>query len=149
MPIKKIQIGADNPLLRQKAKKVKHINSKIKEVILDMTDTMKSDDIIAGLAAPQIGHSLQIIIIRFDYKKGCIALINPQIKKTFSKKTIMEENCMSLPDISVNVERFYKIIVEALDAQGRLVKIKVKGILARIIQHEIDHLNGILIVDYK
>lgn len=149
MPIKKIQTGADNPILRQKAKKVKYINSKIKEVILDMADVMKSNNMIVGLAAPQIGHSLQIIVIRFDYKKGYIALINPQIKNFFGKKIIMEENCMSLPGISVHVERYYKIVVEALNTEGRPVKIKAKGILARIIQHEINHLNGILIVDYK
>ena len=149
MPIQKIQTGADNPILRKKAKKVKSINSEIKGIILDMTDTMKSNDVIAGLAAPQIGHSLQIIVIRFDYKKGCMTLINPQIKKTFSKKAIMEESCMSVPGISVLIERYHKIIVEALDIEGRPVKVKAKGILARIIQHEIDHLNGILIIDHK
>jgi len=149
MSIQKIQTGIDNPILREKAKKVKTINSKIKEIILDMTDTMKSDDVIAGLAAPQIGHSLQIIAIRFDYKKGCMALINPKIIKTFNKKTIMEESCMSLPGISVYVERYHKIIAEALNSEGRPVKIKAKGILARIIQHEIDHLNGVLITDYE
>jgi len=148
MPIKEIQTGTDNPILREKAKKIKRINSKIKEIVLDMTDTMKSDDVIAGLAAPQIGHSLQIIVIRFDYKKGYIALINPKITKTFNKKTIMEESCMSLPGISVYVERYHKIIAEALNIEGHPVKIKAKGILARIIQHEIDHLNGILITDY-
>jgi len=149
MSIKKIQIGTENTVLRQKAKKVKHINSRIKEVILDMTDTLNSNDIIAGLAAPQIGHSLQIIIIKFDFKKGHMILINPQVKKVFRKETIMEENCMSVPDISILVKRYHKIIVEALDTQGRPIKIKAKGILARIIQHEIDHLNGILIVDHK
>jgi len=149
MPTKKIQTGTDNPILRKKAKKVKNINSKIKEIVLDMTNIMKSDDIIAGLAAPQIEHSLQIIVIRFDYKKGYIALINPKITKTFNKKTIMEESCMSIPGVSIHVERYHKIIAEALDIQGRSVKIKVKGILARIIQHEIDHLNGILITDYE
>ena len=149
MPIQKIQTGADNPILRKKAKKVKSINSEIKGIILDMTDTMKSNDVIAGLAAPQIGHSLQIIVIRFDYKKEGMALINPKIIKTFNKKTIMEESCMSVPEISIHIERHHKIIAEALDINGRSIKIKVKGILARIIQHEIDHLNGILITDYK
>ena len=114
-----------------------------------MTDTMKSNDIIAGLAAPQIGHSLQIIVIRFDFKKECMALINPKIIKTFRKRTIIEESCMSLPGISVPVERYYKIIAEALNTQGHPIKIKAKGILARIIQHEIDHLSGILIIDHK
>ncbi|MBU1176911.1 MAG: peptide deformylase [Patescibacteria group bacterium] len=149
MAIKEIETEKNNSVLRQKAKKVKHINSKIKEIVLDMTETMKSNDIIAGLAAPQLGHSLQIIVIRFDYNKGYITLINPQITKNFRKKTVMEENCMSVPGISVLIERYHKIIIEALDIEGRPIRIKAKGILARIIQHEIDHLNGILITDYK
>ncbi len=149
MPITKIQTNINDPILRGKAKRVKNINSKIKGVILDMVDTMKADDVIAGLAAPQLGHSLQIIVIRMNNKNGFMALINPQIKKTFNRKTTMEESCMSVPGVSVLVQRSNKIVVEALDVNSRPVKIKTKGILARIIQHEIDHLSGILIIDYK
>lgn len=149
MTVKKIETGTDNPILRKKTKKIKNINSEIKELVSDMIDTAEGNEIIAGLAAPQIGHSLQIIIVRFDPKKKAIALINPKIKKAFRKKTIMEEECMSLPGISIPVERSHKIIAEALNQEGKSVKIRAKGILARIIQHEIDHLNGILIVDYK
>ena len=149
MSITKIQTDINDPILRGKAKKVKHINSKIKEIILDMTDTMKADDIIAGLAAPQIGHSLQIIVIRMNSKDGFMALINPQITKTFNRKTTMEESCMSVPGVSVLIQRPNKITVEAINANGDPIKIKVKGILARIIQHEIDHLNGVLVINYK
>ena len=148
MTVEKIETGANNPVLRKKSKEIKNINSEIKELISNMIDTAESNDIIAGLAAPQIGHSLQIIAVKFDLKKKPIILINPKITKVFRRKTIMEESCMSLPGISVPVERSYKIIAEALNSEGRPVKIKAKGILARIIQHEIDHLNGILIVDY-
>ena len=147
--ILQIQIGTNNPILRQKAKKVKHINSKIKEIISNMIDTVRSNEIIAGLAATQIGHSLQIIVIDLGNKEESLTLINPEIEKTYRRKIIMEESCMSVPNQSILIKRPNKIIVKAIDINNNPVKIKAKGILARIIQHEIDHLNGILICDYK
>ncbi len=79
--------------------------------------------------------------------KEALALINPQIKKTSRKKAIMEEGCLSLPNVSLPVERPVKITVQGLDINGELVKIKAGGLLARVIQHEVEHLDGILIVD--
>jgi len=141
-----IQKNKNNPILRQKAKKVNKIDAEIKQLILDMIETLEANNGI-GLAAPQINQLLQIIIAKPEPDKEALVLINPQIKKTSRKKEVMEEGCLSLPDISIPIERPVKITVQGLDINGQLIKIKAKGLLARIIQHEIDHLSGILIVD--
>ena len=143
-----IQSNQDNPILRQKAKKVKEISPQIKGLISDMIETLAANNGL-GLAAPQVGQLFQIIAAQPEPNKEALVLINPQIKKTSRKKEIMEEGCLSLPNISMPVERPIKITVQGLDTDGQLVKIKAKGLLARIIQHEIDHLSGILIVDKR
>ena len=156
-----IQKGQDNPILRQKAKEVKEITAEIKQLVLDMIETLEANNGL-GLAAPQVGQLLQIIIAKPEpdkpsttflrkvvLGKEALILINPQIKKTSRKKEVMEEGCLSLPDISIPVERPNKITVQGLALNGQLIKIKAKGLLARIIQHEIDHLSGILIVDKR
>ncbi|MEA2113191.1 MAG: peptide deformylase [Patescibacteria group bacterium] len=148
MPILKIETGADNPILRQKAKKIKKINSQIKEFSFALVKMLKDDDNAAGLAAPQVGHSFRIIAVKHSANEDPIALINPEIKKTSFRKDTIEEGCLSLPNILVSVKRPIKITAEALDINGKTIKIKAKGFLARVIQHEVDHLNGILIVDY-
>ena len=148
MTIRKIETGANNSFLRQKAKQVKEITADIKQLALDMIETMETNNGL-GLAACQVGQLLQIIIAKPEPNKEALVLINPQIKKTSRKKDVMEEGCLSLPNISLSVERAVKIIVQGLDINGQLVKIKAKGLLARAIQHEVDHLAGVLIVDKK
>ena len=144
----KIETGADNPILRRKAKKIKEINSQIRELALNMTEMLKKDNNAVGLAAPQVGHSLQIIIIKHDPDQNPVVLINPKIIKTSFRKDTAEEGCLSLPDIFVSVKRPIKIAAETLDISGKTLKIKAEGFLARVIQHEVDHLNGILIIDH-
>ena len=141
-----IRIGQDNPILRKKAEEVKEITAEIKQLVLDMIETMEAKDGI-GLAAPQVSQLLQIIIAKPEANKEALVLINPQIKKTSRKKDVMEEGCLSLPNLSVPVARPVKITVQGLALNGQSVKIKAKGLLARVIQHEIDHLDGTLIVD--
>ena len=143
-----IQTNKNNQILRQKAKKVKEITVQIKQLILDMIETLEANNGI-GLAAPQVNQLLQIIIAKPEPDKEALVLINPQIKKTSRKKEVMEEGCLSLPDISIPVERPNKITVQGLNIDSQLIKIKAKGLLARIIQHEIDHLSGILITDQR
>ena len=146
MTIIKIETGQNNPILRSQTKEIKEINTQIKGLVLDMIETMQTNNGL-GLAASQVGQLLQIIIAKPEPNKEALVLINPQIKKTSRKKDIIEEGCLSLPNISLPVERAIKIIVQGLDINGQLVKIKAKGLLARIIQHEVDHLSGILITD--
>ncbi len=145
----KIQQGINNPILRKKAEKVKVITPQIKRLVLDIIKTVKADSNSIGLAAPQVGHSLRIAIIRPSLSEKPLALINPEIKsKSFRKETI-EEGCLSLPEFFIPVKRYKSITLEALNIDNKKIKIKAKGFLARIIQHEIDHLDGILISDYE
>ncbi len=144
--ILRIQTGENNPFLRQKAKQVKEITPAIKQLVLDMTETMKAGDGI-GLAAPQVGQLLRIIVVQPDPEQEVLVLINPEIKKTSFRKKIMEEGCLSLPELSLPVKRPIKIVVQGLNLEGKEIKIKTKGLLARVIQHEIEHLDGILITD--
>ena len=146
-----IQTGQNNPILRQKAKNVEEITAEIKQLILDMEETLKKANGI-GLAANQVGKSLRIIQIdipssRSKEKEYQFSLINPEIVKTSRKKTILEEGCLSLPGFNALVERPKKITIKALNINGEIVKIKADGLLAKVIQHEIDHLDGILIAD--
>ncbi len=143
-----IQTGQDNPILRQKSKEVKEITAEIKRLALDMTETMEVKDGL-GLAAPQVSQLLRIIVVKPEPEQKSLILINPEIKKISRKKDVMVEGCLSLPNVEVPVERAVKITVQALDFNGQKIKIKAKGLLARVIQHEVDHLEGILIVDKR
>lgn len=136
--------GQNNPLLRQKSQEVSKITPEIRKLIQEMKEIMLKYDGV-GLAAPQIGIPLRIIVCQLDNK--FYSFINPKIIK-FSKKTnIFEEGCLSLPSIYGEVERPEKITLEALDLYNKNIKIKAFGLLARIFQHEIDHLDGILFID--
>jgi peptide deformylase len=144
-----IQTGENNPILRQKAEKVEGISAEIKQLALDMAEMIESEPNDIGLAAPQVNHSLCIIVVQPDKSKKALILINPEIKKVSTKKETMPEGCLSLPNVIVPVERPFKITAQALDLKGNKIKIKAKGLFARVIQHEVDHLHGVLIVDYR
>jgi peptide deformylase len=98
-----------------------------------------------GLAAPQINVSLRVIVYEVDNK--FYAFINPEIIKCFKETSSIEEGCLSLPNIYGEVERPEKIILKATNSEGKKIKLKAFGLLARAIQHEIDHLDGILFID--
>ena len=129
-----IQKGTTNPILWQKAAAVEQINAQIKELVLNMIETLKANNGV-GLAAPQIGKSLQIIIIQPDPSEPELILINPQIKKVSRKQDILEEGCLSLPNLDIPVRRPIKITVKALNLNGQKIKIRAKDLLARVIQH--------------
>ncbi len=141
-----------NPTLRKKSRPLtmEEINdSKIQSLISDMEKTMLIKD-GAGLAAPQIGQNIRLIVLRDDEK--IMVMINPQITKKSWSKEVDEEGCLSVLDkngniIFGNVERHSKIQCVYLDAKGKKQKIAAQHILARIIQHETDHLDGILFID--
>jgi len=143
MAILEIKVYGD-PILREKSKPVKKITPEILNLVQDMTETMYATSGI-GLAAPQVGVSKRIIIADGG-EEGVIALINPKIVDE-EGEAISEEGCLSLPDIYANVKRFYKVRVEALDLDGEQIKITKEDLIARVLQHEIDHLEGVLFID--
>ena len=149
MTIKKILIEP-NRLLREVSKPVKKINKEIQRLMDDMLETMYSSNGI-GLAAIQIGVPKNLIVIDLltkDKKKNPIYFINPKIIKKSSRMSNYEEGCLSIPNLFAEVKRPSECDVEYLDYNGKKKIIKASGLLATCIQHEIDHLNGILFIDY-
>jgi len=138
-----------NKILRQKSEKIKKITPKIRDLIVDMFETAKSYNGI-GLAAPQIGISKSLFIIdleKTDYKTKMI-VINPKILKRYGDDEVFEEGCLSIPEIYADVVRKSIIDVEFTDFNGKKQILKnVDELLARVFQHEFDHLNGTLFVD--
>ncbi len=133
-------------ILRQKTREVKEITPEVKNFILDMLETMEKND-GAGLAAPQVGKGLSIITVNFEEEN--YVFLNPRILAVSEKKESAEEGCLSLPPkVVFPVERFQWVKVRAQDYAGKPFEIKAEGLLARILQHEIDHLQGTLIIDY-
>ncbi len=135
------------PLLRQRAKEVDLLSlkeSSTQALIDDMVATMWQEDGI-GIAAPQVGQSIRMIIIT----KGpeAIALVNPVITSRSFRKDVMEEGCLSVPGFYGPVKRSIAVQVTAFDRHGSALAFKAEGLAARIMQHEIDHLDGVLFID--
>ena len=139
-----------NKILHKKLENVNQITSKIKGVISDMKKVMKENNGI-GLAANQIGQDFKIFVIEENLAKEARVpntFINPEITDYSKEKSIEEEGCLSIPDYWVDIPRSKKIMFKALDENGKKIKFKAKNLLARVIQHEVDHLNGRLISDW-
>jgi peptide deformylase len=132
-----------NPLLKKKTEKVEKIDSAVKKLIRDMAETMYFHKGV-GLAAPQVGVSKQIITI--DAGKGLLCLINP-ILVSKEGEMQMEEGCLSCSEVSLTITRYKKVTLKGLNPDGEEVVIEGEELLARIFQHEIDHLEGVLIID--
>jgi len=132
------------PVLREKALPVKEVNPEILNLIKDMAETMYTDSGV-GLAAPQVGVSKRIIIIDGE-EEGLIVLINPMIVRS-EGEVVAEEGCLSVPGIYSKVKRSSKVTVKALNENGDSIEITKEGLTARALQHEIDHLDGILFID--
>jgi peptide deformylase len=109
-----------------------------------MAQTLRSNNGL-GLAAPQVGKNLRLCLIEIENE--LLVLINPEIKSVSKESTSMEEGCLSFPGKFLPIERSKRIKVKAMDTNGKKQLIRAKGLLARAIQHEVDHLNGVLIVD--
>lgn len=138
-------ITEGNPILRKKSDTIKNpMDSDVQEFIPDLVKMMLEEDGI-GIAAPQVGKSIQMIIV--NQKDGPLVLINPKVKSKSMRTEIAEEGCLSVPGIFGLVKRSKKAKVEALDRNGKSVTIKAEGLFARVLLHEIDHLNGILFID--
>ena len=144
MGLRNIRTEGDE-ILKKKSKEVEVIDDKIKELIKDMIDTMHKYDGV-GLAAVQVGILKQIIVIDLYDEKPILKLINPKIIKTKGEQEV-EEGCLSFPNKYVKVIRPEEVTVEAIDENGKNIKVTGTGLLAQAISHEIDHLDGILFVD--
>jgi peptide deformylase len=132
-----------NPILRKKAKLVKKVTPVIIQLIDDMIETMHAAPGV-GLAAPQVKKSIQVIVV--DPGSGAIALVNPKLLES-SGCQIFTEGCLCLPGVEAPVERASHVKVKGLDRDGEEITITTDGFLATILQHEIDHLEGIVFID--
>lgn len=145
----------DDEVLRKKAKPVKENSEDIQELIDDMFDTMYNSDGV-GLAAPQVGRLLRIFVADADAmaeeegkpKHGPMVLINPEITSQGEEKVEMDEGCLSIPGVNAAVTRPRKIVVHYLDRDFEEQELEIDGWWARVIQHETDHLDGILFLDH-
>lgn len=148
MAVKPILLYGD-PILRETAKKVEVIDQSAKDLVADLMATLR-DARGLGLAAPQIGDSRRVFILdlsALDLTESMRVFINPEIIEN-SGEILMEEGCLSFPGIYQKLTRAEKIKVKALDIDGKEFVLEVEGLLARAIQHENDHLNGKLFIDY-
>jgi peptide deformylase len=132
------------PTLRKKCEPVEIVTPKEVKLLEEMLSTMHAFRGI-GLAASQVGIPRKLAVV--DIGEGSLKLINPEIVEVKGKEE-MKEGCLSLPGLEVSIARPFEVVVKALDEKGKLVEIKAKGLLARVLQHEIDHLKGKLIIDY-
>jgi len=144
-----IRIYGDK-VLRQVAEPVAEITEKIKDFINDLILTMYEKDGV-GLAAPQVGRSIRIFVVdpfwfKENGEKNPVVLINPEFIE-FEGRINSEEGCLSLPDVYENVSRAKKVIIKGLNPEGKEIKIETDGLFARSLQHEYDHLEGILFID--
>ena len=139
----KIRVYGD-PCLRKKSKPVKEVGPAERMLMAAMVETMHGHKGV-GLAAPQVGINQRITVV--DIGEGPVAIINPRILKKRGRD-VMEEGCLSLPGVLVEVKRAKEIRVKYIDEYNQTVERSCSDLLARVIQHEIDHLNGKLIIDY-
>jgi peptide deformylase len=146
MSVMKIELlGSD--VLRRPAAEIGEVDDELRRVIRDMFETMYDAEGV-GLAGPQVGLSRRVIVV--DVREdGSVpfALVNPRIVETSRETDKAEEGCLSIPGVSSVVERSARLTVEGLDERGEPVRMDAEGLLARCIQHEIDHLDGILFID--
>ena len=138
-------LPADDPRLREKAKRVSRIDDSIQRLIDDMLETMHSFSGV-GLAATQVGVPLRVIVIELPGEE-LVSLINPEIVKRSGEQTV-EEGCLCLPGYRGEIKRSLSVVVKGRNRQGKVVRIKGEGLLAQALEHEIDHLNGILYIDH-
>ncbi len=143
MAIIPIRVAPD-PVLRQKAKRISSIDGSIHRLISDMIETMH-DAHGVGLAAPQVGIPLQVIVIGLPEQEE-IALINPQIVRRRGER-LVNEGCLSVPGYMGQLKRYESVTVKGRDPNGKEIRIKADELLAQALEHEIDHINGVLYVD--
>jgi peptide deformylase len=151
MPLREI-IAVPDPVLRRKARKVTDFGPDLQTLIDDMVETMRVAPGV-GLAAPQVNVPLQVIVVEFgdeedeDAPPKLFTVVNPEIVRASNDMVTGVEGCLSIPGIVGEVERVDQITVQGQNRRGQPLRLKAEGWLARIFQHEIDHLNGVLFTD--
>jgi peptide deformylase len=146
MPKLQVRILGD-PILRQRATEVSELTPELRKLIDDMFETMYAEEGV-GLAAPQVGVGHRIIVVDpQDEGSTGFALINPVVIEASQERERGEEGCLSIPTLKDVVERPSTVIIEGQDPEGGKLRIEAEGLLARILQHEVDHLDGILFID--
>jgi peptide deformylase len=143
-------ITLPDPVLRQKAKAIERVDAELRRLMEDMLATMYDAPGI-GLAAPQIGISRRLIVMdpsKDDQPKSPLIMVNPEILQLSEEMRTREEGCLSIPEFTAEVERPAKTRVAYLDREGKQQERELEGIWSTLVQHEIDHLNGVLFIDY-
>jgi len=135
-----------DPVLKQKAKRVRNIDGSIKKLINNMIETLHSVPGRVGLAAPQVGFPLRVIVIGLPEAED-IVLINPEIVRRKGERLI-DEGCLSVPGYFGQVNRAESVTVKGRDQNGKETRIRAEGLLAQALEHEIDHINGVLYLDH-
>ena len=144
MTIRRLRTLPD-PVLRQKAKRVSTIDSSIRRLIDDMVETMQWERGV-GLAAPQVGVSLRIVVLQMSGEE-VITIINPQIVKRSGEREVSEA-CLSVPGYDGEIKRSVSVIVKGLDRQGKAIRLKATDLMAQALEHELNHLDGVLYIDH-
>jgi len=145
-------LTADEPILRKRTKKVKSFDASLKGLVEDMVETMHSANGL-GLAAPQVGELLRVVVIQIpeEYEEPeagkLFVLINPEILEASSETEEGEEGCLSVPGLIGEVSRSHKVVVRAYTPKGKRFQVTAEGFMARVLQHELDHLDGVLFID--
>ena len=135
-----------DPVLRSKARPIEVFDDALRDEISGMAALMH-DSMGIGLAATQVGTLHRVLVYRVEHDSPINALINPELEWSGREKETMEEGCLSLPGVHVDVERPVDVRVRAQDPRGKPIVIEASGLEARVIQHEMDHLDGVLILD--
>jgi peptide deformylase len=144
MAVREIRMYPD-PVLREPAAPVGAIDDDVRKLITDMSETMRDAPGI-GLAAPQIGVQRRVLVYSLGEEEDIVAVVNPEIVE-LDGSIVDSEACLSIPGISYEVERSQRVVVRGLDADGEPIEIDAIELEARVLQHEIDHLDGVLFID--
>ena len=135
-----------DPVLRQKAKRVRTVDGSIKKLIADMRETLHADPGRVGLAAPQVGVSLRVAVIGMPDEEDII-MINPELVRRNGERSVTE-GCLSIPGYFGQINRAESVTAKWRDISGKEIRTKAEGLLAQALEHEIDHLNGRLYIDH-
>ena len=148
MALRRIELYGSE-VLRRPADPVDDVDDEVRALVRDMFETMYDAKGI-GLAAPQVGISRRIIVLDVEEESGesnRVALVNPRLASRTKKKDKQTEGCLSIPGVEAVVQRPVSVVVDGTDPEGQGVRLEAEGLFARALQHEIDHLDGVLFVD--